>query len=597
MLNLIRIAGDYVSEEVWYRVIQIVVNRPDVQGYAAKTVFEALQAPACHENMVKVGGYILGEFGNLIAGDPRSMPIVQFDLLHSKYHLCSSATRCLLLSTYVKFVNLFAEIKPHIQDVLRQDANLKSADVEIQQRTMEYLQLSRIADADVLATVLEEMPSFAERESSILSSILQKKKPPPDNGLAAKDDKSPATSAESSTATARHQNGADAAAASGKQAQNGHATATHEVPTNGHNKQQQQQQMQMQMQQQQPAIPNSQSIDLLGLGSFTSSPPAPASTTTFKSPSFNTQDALLDIFGGGSLPQPQLPAVPPAAAATTSPFDSFFSFDAPLSSNNLGAAGQQHQHSTATHPQFTPITQMADQHGDFLFKPSGHADATLAENESLLVQARCEYKQNLGRMTLTFVNKTSAHTFNDFVVEVPATSAVDAGNIRLVVVKPAPNSVGGGQLSTPLLIKPNAQLQQMINVECVNDFRHVPQISVQFSVNGALSRFTLHLPIFVNKFFESTQMDAQSFFTRWKNLSGLEASTTTKPSQICIYQFALLSFVLFHLFSCYCCCKQSRPGAAEDIQGQLSARQRANESQCKCFVTSFYLYMPIYLLA
>nr|CAD7392626.1 unnamed protein product [Timema cristinae] len=84
ILNLIRIAGDYVSEEVWYRVIQIVINRDDVQGYAAKTVFEALQAPACHENMVKVGGYILGEFGNLIAGDQRSSPAVQFQLLHSK---------------------------------------------------------------------------------------------------------------------------------------------------------------------------------------------------------------------------------------------------------------------------------------------------------------------------------------------------------------------------------------------------------------------------------------------------------------------------------------------------------------------------------
>ena len=32
ILNLIRIAGDYVSEEVWYRVIQIVINRDDVQG-------------------------------------------------------------------------------------------------------------------------------------------------------------------------------------------------------------------------------------------------------------------------------------------------------------------------------------------------------------------------------------------------------------------------------------------------------------------------------------------------------------------------------------------------------------------------------------
>jgi len=41
-LNLIRIAGDYVSEEVWYRVIQIVINREDVQGYAAKTVFEVI---------------------------------------------------------------------------------------------------------------------------------------------------------------------------------------------------------------------------------------------------------------------------------------------------------------------------------------------------------------------------------------------------------------------------------------------------------------------------------------------------------------------------------------------------------------------------
>lgn len=107
ILNLIRIAGDYVSDEVWFRVIQIVINRDDVQGYAAKTVFEvplwksfddssftvslkwvlqALQAPACHENMVKVGSYVLGEFGNLVAGDQRSSPAIQFQLLHSKVY-------------------------------------------------------------------------------------------------------------------------------------------------------------------------------------------------------------------------------------------------------------------------------------------------------------------------------------------------------------------------------------------------------------------------------------------------------------------------------------------------------------------------------
>ncbi|KAL6085448.1 hypothetical protein STEG23_022754, partial [Scotinomys teguina] len=177
ILNLIRIAGDYVSEEVWYRVIQIVINRDDVQGYAAKTVFEALQAPACHENLVKVGGYILGEFGNLIAGDPRSSPLIQFNLLHSKFHLCSVPTRALLLSTYIKFVNLFPEVKATIQDVLRSDSQLKNADVELQQRAVEYLRLSTVASTDILATVLEEMPPFPERESSILAKLKKKKGP------------------------------------------------------------------------------------------------------------------------------------------------------------------------------------------------------------------------------------------------------------------------------------------------------------------------------------------------------------------------------------------------------------------------------------
>lgn len=176
ILKLIRIAGDYVSEEVWYRVIQIVINREDVQGYAAKTVFEALQAQACHENMVKVAGYILGEFGNLIAGDPRSTPRIQFNLLHSKYHLCSLSTRALLLTTYVKFINLFSEIKSEIQAVLATDSNIRNSDAELQQRAAEYLALSKVASPDILATVLEEMPPFPERESSILA-ILKKKKP------------------------------------------------------------------------------------------------------------------------------------------------------------------------------------------------------------------------------------------------------------------------------------------------------------------------------------------------------------------------------------------------------------------------------------
>lgn len=49
ILQLIKVAGDYVSEEVWHRVIQIVINRDDAQGYAAKTVFEVRSVLGCVE--------------------------------------------------------------------------------------------------------------------------------------------------------------------------------------------------------------------------------------------------------------------------------------------------------------------------------------------------------------------------------------------------------------------------------------------------------------------------------------------------------------------------------------------------------------------
>lgn len=59
---------------------------------------------------------------------------------------------------------------------MQNNNQLRNADVELQQRALEYLKLSSIASQDVLATVLEEMPPFPERESSILAK-LKKKKP------------------------------------------------------------------------------------------------------------------------------------------------------------------------------------------------------------------------------------------------------------------------------------------------------------------------------------------------------------------------------------------------------------------------------------
>jgi AP-2 complex subunit alpha len=140
-------------------------------------VFEALQAPACHENMVKVGGYILGEFGNLIAKDPASAPLVQFKLLHSKFPLCSVSTRIMLLNTYAKFANVFSDyegVRRSIEEVLASDTNIRNSDVELQQRASEYYKLITMGNTEVILTVLDEMPAFPEKESSLLAKLKKK---------------------------------------------------------------------------------------------------------------------------------------------------------------------------------------------------------------------------------------------------------------------------------------------------------------------------------------------------------------------------------------------------------------------------------------
>uniref|UniRef100_A0AAQ5X7U9 AP-2 complex subunit alpha n=1 Tax=Amphiprion ocellaris TaxID=80972 RepID=A0AAQ5X7U9_AMPOC len=370
ILNLIRVAGDYVSEEVWYRVIQIVINRDDVQGYAAKTVFEALQAPACHENLVKVGGYILGEFGNLIAGDSRSSPLVQFSLLHSKFHLCSVPTRALLLSAYIKFINLFPEVKATIQDVLRSDSQLRNADVELQQRAVEYLKLSCIASTDILATVLEEMPPFPERESSILAKLKRKKGP---------------------------------------------VTAS-----------------------------------LASLVVYPSIHPYIHTSIIHTPPAIKLKCLQL---GHTALLQKSV----------------LFYYCVLVNSR-------------------------------FVCKNNG----VIYENQLLQIGLKSEYRQNLGRIYVFYGNKTSTQflSFSSFVTS----SDILKTHILHCLISVDPIIEGG------------AQVQQILNIECVSDFTDAPVLNIQFRYGGTLQNIAVKLPVMLNKFFQPTEMTSQDFFQRWKQL-------------------------------------------------------------------------------
>ena len=171
-LRLISMAGDHVSDEVWQRVIQIVTNNEELQVYAAQNILQYVKADHCHETLVKIGGYLLGEFGHLIADSAGCNPIEQFAALQSKMQGCSPSTRAMLLSSFVKFVNLFPEIKDQLLQVFR--AYSFAMDPELQQRACEYLALATMPTDDLLRTICDEMPPFPERASALLSRLHQK---------------------------------------------------------------------------------------------------------------------------------------------------------------------------------------------------------------------------------------------------------------------------------------------------------------------------------------------------------------------------------------------------------------------------------------
>lgn len=168
-LRLISIAGSHVSDEVWQRVVQIVVNNENLQAYSVRTLMQYLKAPSCNENMVKVGGYLLGEYGHLVAEEPGNSPIEQFLALHDRFSSCSPFTKGMLLTTYIKFMNLFVEIKPQLLQVF--EFYLTSIDSELQQRSFEYLNMAKTENSSIFPSIWDEMPPFPERTSALLTRL------------------------------------------------------------------------------------------------------------------------------------------------------------------------------------------------------------------------------------------------------------------------------------------------------------------------------------------------------------------------------------------------------------------------------------------
>lgn len=77
-----------------------------------------------------------------------------------------------MLSTYVKWLNLFPEIREQLLFVLNRYRHV--LDAELQQRACEYVALAELPSDELLQIVCEEMPPFQEKSSLLLSRLQRK---------------------------------------------------------------------------------------------------------------------------------------------------------------------------------------------------------------------------------------------------------------------------------------------------------------------------------------------------------------------------------------------------------------------------------------
>ncbi|KAF7121144.1 hypothetical protein RHSIM_Rhsim13G0104500 [Rhododendron simsii] len=168
ILQLIDKAGDFVSDDIWFRVVQFVTNNEDLQPYAAVKAREYIDKPAIHETMVKVSAYILGEYSHLLARRPRCSPKEIFSIIHEKLPTVSTSTIPILLSTYAKILMHTQPSDPELQNQIWTIFHKYESciDAEIQQRAVEYFALSRKGAA--LMDIMAEMPKFPERQSALI---------------------------------------------------------------------------------------------------------------------------------------------------------------------------------------------------------------------------------------------------------------------------------------------------------------------------------------------------------------------------------------------------------------------------------------------
>ncbi|CAE7013260.1 hypothetical protein CFE70_002345 [Pyrenophora teres f. teres 0-1] len=185
MLRVLKLAGNYVKEQILSSFVRLIATTPDLQTYSVQKLYAALKEDITQEGLTLAGSWVIGEYGDaLLRGgqyeeEELVKEIKESDVVDLFETILGSSYAGLIVQQYIVTASMKlttrlsdpAQIERLRRLLQRYAANL---DVEIQQRAAEYGNL--FGHDQIRRGVLEKMPPPEIREESRVLGEATKKR-------------------------------------------------------------------------------------------------------------------------------------------------------------------------------------------------------------------------------------------------------------------------------------------------------------------------------------------------------------------------------------------------------------------------------------
>ena len=186
MLRVLKLAGNYVKEQILSSFVRLIATTPDLQTYSVQKLYAGLKDDITQEGLTLAGTWVIGEYGDslLRGGQYEEEELVkevrERDIVDLFETILSSAYSTQIVAEYIvtSAMKLTSRLKdPSQVDRIRRLLSNRTSDlsIEIQQRAVEYGNL--FAYDDIRRGVLEKMPPPEIREEQrVLGEATPKQK-------------------------------------------------------------------------------------------------------------------------------------------------------------------------------------------------------------------------------------------------------------------------------------------------------------------------------------------------------------------------------------------------------------------------------------